>query len=203
MDFRSDEPRRLSAVTNIRPEGIIAAASLVRRGIAVPLNARLDREHPIAGLRPPLQHTTLMLNERRGTPGGDTLVVNDAQVTFALQGSSHIDALSHVGKLEAGSQGVFFDGAPLSAVDDDGIAQTLGIGCFGGAIVTRGVLVDVVAAIAPDRVGSRMTSRSTRRRSNVACRSRGSPSDQSTDLFAHAQVAHRLPWARQATSRSD
>ncbi len=89
-----------------------AAAGLVRTGEVIPLNARLDPDKVPVG-RPRLRREARMHNFRRPLGDGRFLVLNDENVEFALQGSSHIDAFAHFGLIEPGSDEVFYGGVGL------------------------------------------------------------------------------------------
>jgi kynurenine formamidase len=72
-------------------------------------------------------------------------VINDDTVEFSLQGSTHWDSFAHFGLIEPGHDAVFYGGAGISETYPTGEPEALGIQAFGGAIVTRGVLIDAVA----------------------------------------------------------
>lgn len=134
------------ALNYITPERIIAAASLVRKGEVIPLNRPLT-EAAWSDARPPLRRTTLAVNRLASRGDGYFGVMNDDMVEFALQGSSHLDSFAHSGLIEPGEEAVFYGGRGLEEVGPRGTPKQLGIEAYGGAIVTRGVLLDTVAAV--------------------------------------------------------
>jgi hypothetical protein len=74
-------------------------------------------------------------------------VTNDDNLEFALQGSSHIDSFAHFGAIEPGQEGVYYSGAPLTETYPQQSAKRLGIDAYGGSIVTRGVLLDILGFV--------------------------------------------------------
>ncbi|MGO2750619.1 MAG: cyclase family protein [Pseudoclavibacter sp.] len=125
------------------------AAALVRTGETFSLDLPLDAE-PLVGPphgRPGLVHKARMHNEVRPRGEDGYVVVNDDVIELAMQGTSHWDALAHWGGIESGDDAVFYGGVDMTETFPEFGAKTLGIGLLGGAIVTRGVLVDVVAHV--------------------------------------------------------
>jgi kynurenine formamidase len=133
------------ALNYITPQRVLAAAGLVRQGEVISLNRSLA-EQPWSDAREPARRVPLATNRVTARGDGYYTVFNDDKVEFALQGASHLDGLAHAGVIEPGSDDVFYGGRPLDEVGPQG-AQTLGIEKY-GAIVARGILVDVVACIA-------------------------------------------------------
>jgi kynurenine formamidase len=131
------------------PSSILAAVALVRAGQVFSLDLPLDSAPlapPPAG-RPALVHRARMHNEVRPRGGDGYVVVNDDVIEVSMQGSSHWDALAHWGGIEPGSDSVFYGGATMTETFPEFGAKTLGIGLLGGAVVARGVLIDVVAHV--------------------------------------------------------
>ena len=132
-----------------------AAATL--RALALPRTGQVfSLNRPITGRagagRPPLDRRLRMQNDPRPLPDGARVVVNDEVVELALQGWSHWDSLAHMGLVEPGADGlsgVFHGGPGLAETSPQAFARTLGIDAFGPAIITRGVLVDLVGGLAP------------------------------------------------------
>lgn len=131
-------------MTAIDPDAVRAAASLVRDGIVVPLNLPLTVHLP---KRPAPVHEMLEHQSLRPMPDGRFAVVNDDRLTLSMQGSTHWDALGHFGVLETGRPDVYFGGRELTETSAGGQAATLGIGALPAAIVTRGVVLDLVASM--------------------------------------------------------
>jgi len=82
-------------------------------------------------------------NQLRPFGEGRYMVVNDDEVSFALQGSSQWDAYGHFGVIDSESDSIFF-GGNLTDTFPAPSAGRIGIQALGPGIVTRGVLVDVV-----------------------------------------------------------
>ena len=140
----------LGAVRHIDSETVRSAARLVKRGETIPLNSRIDDPRPMVG-RQPARRTVRLHNSPRAVGDGRFVIFNDDGVELALQGASHIDALAHCGVITPGRNDVFHGGAGLDEVHPEPRAKSLGIEAFGGAIVTRGVLLDVVAQLDPEQ----------------------------------------------------
>lgn len=148
--FRDAERR--GALNYIDVAKILAATKLVVRGEVIPLNMPLDSPKLLGG-RPPLKRWARLHNSLRHLGKRRYIVVNDDVVEFALHGSSHIDAFAHFGLIEPGVDGVFYGGAGLDETQPDPLAKTVGIDSLGGAIVTRGVLIDTVASLVGTAAG--------------------------------------------------
>jgi kynurenine formamidase len=116
----------------IRPDHILAAARLVRRGVVVTLGAPLGPDGPIAPTRDRTWHT---VKHRHGPLTGvaeDVLTVNS-------HAGTHIDALSHALMGRRMYNGFDVDEHVVSA----GITRNAITAV--GAIVARGVLLDLAA----------------------------------------------------------
>ncbi len=143
-DARCD---RRGAVAKITAGKVLRSLRVVRTGQVLPLSHPLTwppRETGDPRLkRPPLRRRPIDRNTVSPLADGRFGVVNDDVVEFALQGSSHWDALAHFGVLEADGS-VFYGGRGLDEIDEDGAARTLGIDAVAGGIVTRAVVFDMV-----------------------------------------------------------
>lgn len=137
-----------NALSSITPERIVAAASLVRTGQVISLNARLDGPTPTT--RPRLKRHLRLHNQLRALGDGRYVVLNDDIIEFATQGSSQWDTFAHCGAIEPGVEGVFLGGVGLEETQPDGMPAQLGLAAFGAGVVTRGVLLDTVAVLRPD-----------------------------------------------------
>lgn len=144
---RFGEGDRRGALNYISAQTIIAAAKCVRSGEVFPLNQPMELRPPERTGRMTLRKHSRVHNHQVPIDGGRHLVINDDYVEFDLQGSSQLDSLAHFGLLEPGSDAVFYGGAGLDEVGPGSVARSLGIDAFGGAIVTRGVLVDVTKVL--------------------------------------------------------
>jgi kynurenine formamidase len=126
------------------PANVLRALGAARTGEVINLN--LDLSDPGAPFgRTPLRRTMRLHNQLRALPGGGYMVINDDEVSFALQGSSQWDAFAHFGVIRPGTPGVYYGDVELSETFPEPAAPTLGIQALGPGIVTRGVLIDAVA----------------------------------------------------------
>lgn len=114
----------------IRPEHILAAARLVRRGLVVALGAPLSPDGPIAPQRGRTWHT---VRHRHGPLFG----VAEDVLTLSSHAGTHLDALSHALLRRRMYNGFSIDEHVSSA----GITRNAVTAV--GAIVTRGVLLDM------------------------------------------------------------
>lgn len=120
----------LGTLDRSRPEGVAAAAELVRDGVSLGLNLPLDE------IAPPLFGRDPVAQEIFAT---DRNTLDDRLDSFYPQGSTQWDGLRHVRAREFG----FFGGITDEFVPGD---DRLGIGHWARrGIVGRGVLLDVVA----------------------------------------------------------
>jgi kynurenine formamidase len=143
--FGDSTPR--GALNFVDAQKVLEALSIVRTGEIISLNLPLDA--PTLRGRPALKRTVQMHNHLRDLGSDRYAVVNDDAVEIALQGSSHWDSFAHFGVLEPGVPGIFFGGAGIEETTPEPKAKTLGIDAFAPGIVTRGVVLDVVAAVDP------------------------------------------------------
>lgn len=143
----SPEADRRGAVGRITAAKVLRSVALVNTGEVVALSHPLTwppREESDPRLRrPPVRREPIERNSVSVLADGRFGVVNDDVVRFALQGSSHWDALAHFGVLEPDGT-VFYGGRGLDEVDETGTALTLGIDAVAGGIVTRAVVFDLV-----------------------------------------------------------
>jgi hypothetical protein len=134
-------PSRVGALRHVTSQKVIDAVGEVRTGEVISLNRPLS-EPPLGG-RPPLKRTVRQHNQVRQVDGHRYVLVNDDVVEFATQGSSQWDSLAHVGVIEPGREGVFFDGIGLDETFPEPNARRLGIQVLSPGLVTRGVLLDI------------------------------------------------------------
>jgi kynurenine formamidase len=144
LDDRRGAPARFDGRNVLR--GLAAA----KTGEVIPLDLELDDPDPPVG-RPRFSREVRLHNDVRDIGGGRYAVINDDHVTFALQGSSHWDAFAHFGIIDDSGRSVFLDGHGLEEVSPQGNAPNLGIHALGPAILTRGVLIDMVAVLGQGR----------------------------------------------------
>jgi kynurenine formamidase len=123
-------------------------AAAVRSGRAFSLAVRLDQQSPQIGTIPgrvnPLR-TMVALNAHFGG-AEDGCRFNDDVVTMGLQAATHWDSLAHVSY-----GGRLYNGFPADAVTAEGGATRCGINRV-KTLTSRGVLLDVAAALGVDRL---------------------------------------------------
>jgi kynurenine formamidase len=130
-------------MAHVDAEVTLAATRCVRHGLTVPLNLPLTVHLP---KRPGPEHTLLEEQTRRPMSGGRQAVINDDRLSLSLQGSSHWDAPGHFGVITPNHEGVYHGDQPLAAGPNDLVAMGLGVERLPAAIVTRGVVLDLVAS---------------------------------------------------------
>ena len=124
------------------PEALLAALTIVHRGIVVPLSDEIRRDRvPVAPARTPATHLMSL-------DGGDFAAgyrihdsshgVADDYLFMACQGTTHVDALGHLWYDEH-----LYNGFPATTVRSYG-ATRLGIENL-GHLITRGVFLDVAS----------------------------------------------------------
>lgn len=123
------------------------AAACVRTGKAFPLAIPLSEDGPQLGFIPGRVNPTRTMQMINEPSFGDASMFgsSDDAVTMGLQAGTHWDSLVH-----ATYDGRLYNGYPLSTVDERGAARA-GINAV-GALVSRGVLLDVAAALGLDRL---------------------------------------------------
>src|SRR3954470_24793610 len=139
-----DERGTLNLLTSAR---VVEAAALVRAGKTFSLAIPLSEDGPqlgfVAGRTNP-SRTMVAVHESLGDDI-DGVRFNDDAVQMGLQAATHWDALAHVSY-----GGRRYNGFPTSVVDEHG-ASRLGADKL-GAVVGRGVLLDVARAAEVDRL---------------------------------------------------
>jgi kynurenine formamidase len=139
----NDERGTLNLVTD---DVVRRAAAVVRDGRRISLALPLSADGPQLGFIPGRtnpQHTMTAVHDAHGCEG--EVRFNDDAVQMGLQAATHWDALAHVSYA-----GRMYNGFPTSVVDDAG-ARRLGADRI-GAVVSRGVLLDVARAGGVDRL---------------------------------------------------
>jgi kynurenine formamidase len=118
----------------------------VKTGEIISLGTELD--DPVSPFgRPAFKRTVRLHNDLRPLGEGRFMVVNDDQIEVALQGTSHWDSFAHFGIAGDPDHSVFHDGVGFEDTSPTAVAATMGIQALGPAIIARGVLVDLVAAV--------------------------------------------------------
>jgi kynurenine formamidase len=139
-----DERGTLNLVT---AQTIRDGAALVRDGkrfnLALPMSEAGPQLGFVAGRTNPIR-TTIARHELLGKDE-DGVRFNDDAVSMGVQSATHWDALAHVSYA-----GRMFNGFPTSIIDDTG-ATRLGAEKL-GAIVSRGVLLDLARSAGVDRL---------------------------------------------------
>lgn len=126
---------QLGTLNLITPERIVAAAGLVKRGVAFDLGMALDDSGPQTGVnrRNNAIHMMTIIDENR--PAG--MMLADDMAVLSLQAATQWDALAHVGY-----DGYTYNGALTSEVTTAGATRN-SIDKLGARVVGRGVLLDV------------------------------------------------------------
>ena len=133
----------IGTVNLLTPERIAAAARLVRKGIAFPLNAPLDLFNPtLTASRGVARHRVLTTNLELFTG------MDDVYDNVYPQVSSQWDSLAHASY----SPGVFYNGVTAAEITG-GHRNTINHWAERG-IVGRGVVLDMTTAISPYDPGS-------------------------------------------------
>jgi kynurenine formamidase len=139
-----DERGTLNLITS---QAIHNAAALVQTGERISLALPMSEAGPqlgfVKGRTNPIR-TTIARHELLGKDQAGVRF-NDDAVSMGVQSATHWDALSHVSY-----DGRMYNGFPTSIIDDDG-ATKLGAENL-GAIVGRGVLLDLAGAAGVDRL---------------------------------------------------
>jgi kynurenine formamidase len=139
-----DERGTLNLIT---AEKVREAAASVRDGTPFSLALPMSEDGPqlgfVAGRTNPIR-TTIARHELLGKDEAGVRF-NDDAVSMGVQAATHIDALAHVSY-----DGRMYNGFPTSVIDETG-ATRLGAEKL-GAIVSRGVLLDLARSAGVDRL---------------------------------------------------
>jgi kynurenine formamidase len=137
----------IGAVNYLTESTVLAAASCVTTGERFTLNLPLDIPGSGPAGAPVFKpdapgYRRVSHRVNKVTPSGQ--VVNDDHIILPTQGSTQWDSFAHVGLIEDGVDGVFYNGVPKDAVDEQGYAHRNGIDKLAQVgIVGRGVLLDI------------------------------------------------------------
>jgi kynurenine formamidase len=138
-----DERGTLNLITE---EHVRRAVATVSSGKRLPLAIPLSEDGPQLGfVRGRTNPTRTMIAVQESLGGPDGVRFNDDAVQMGLQAATHWDALAHVSYSAR-----MWNGFPMSTVDEAG-AHRLGAERI-GAVVSRGVLLDVAAAAGVPRL---------------------------------------------------
>lgn len=133
------------AANYITPERVVAAASLIKRGVSFSLAIPIDANGPVFPTRLNPHHTMVATGSdyavgAKGPLDFSPYKFADDYIYMALQGSTQWDALSH------GWYGdTLYNGVPESAIQAGAGATKLGIEQVVESLIGRGVLIDVLA----------------------------------------------------------
>ena len=128
-----DERGTLNLLT---PEGVVAAAGLVRTGETVTLSLPLDTR-PAPDNPEPAIHRMTTLGDADAGPGPLRFAKDFIGLDYHHEGYSHIDALCHVVL-----DGALYNGRPQSSLTAEG-ASADAIDVLKDGLVGRGVMLDV------------------------------------------------------------
>jgi kynurenine formamidase len=141
----STPPPRAGAPARFGAANVLRGLRASRTGEVVNLNLDINQPEAPFG-RPAFRRSVRLHNQIRPLGDGRYMVINDDEAFLSLQGSSQWDSFAHFGVIEPGSPGVYHGGAGLEETFPAASAATLGIEALGAGILTRGVLLDCVAA---------------------------------------------------------
>lgn len=135
-------------VNLIDAEAVRRGSAAVVDGVAIPLWIAMDLDGPRLLGQPSRLSPLRTLTQHNFAWTGDpaTGELNDDTVTMGLQSCTHWDALSHVGY-----DGRLYNGFPAVSVTAERGATRCGIDKV-GAVVTRGVLLDIAATRGVDHL---------------------------------------------------
>ena len=140
-----DERGTLNLITD---DTVRAAAACVQTGKRFSLALPLSEDGPQIGIIPgrtnPIRTTIQDFVGMNDDEGG--VRFNDDAVTMGVQAATHLDALSH-----ASYDGRLYNGFPTSSITPETGATRLGVEKM-GAVVSRGVLLDLARAAGVDRL---------------------------------------------------
>lgn len=132
------------------PTAVRRGIEAVEKGVVVSLSIPLRaRTTPVYPGRPSIIHMMTLdgADYEAGTRRADNgFQFADDYLALSSHSGTHVDALSHVGR-----DGAMYNGHPTTSVRSATGARKLGIELFGG-LATRGVLLDVPAALGVDRL---------------------------------------------------
>lgn len=132
----------------ITDEVVVAAMACVTRGARFPLALPLSPEGPQAGLIPGRENPVremIAVNEAMFGIDARDYAASDDKVSMGLQAATHWDSLVHVSYDDR-----VYGGRPASVVTEDGAGEC-GMENV-GPLVTRGVLLDIPAALEVERL---------------------------------------------------
>lgn len=123
-----------------------------RTGEVISLN--LELADPVAPYgRTPFRRTMRVHNDFRPLDDGRYMIVNDDEISVALQGTSHWDSFGHFGLSSPETDAVYHGGHTLRETYPHSSSPNLGIQALGPGVVTRGVLLDPAALFADEATG--------------------------------------------------
>lgn len=133
----------LGTLNLISPPKRIAAASLVKDGIAISLSRQIGPEATSEQLGEPFQHVMTASGEQYEPVehyDGSPQISTDSIGVMSYHGFyyTHLDALSHIFW-----NGELYNGQSAKAVTSDGGATVASVDVASNGVVTRGVLVDI------------------------------------------------------------
>jgi kynurenine formamidase len=125
----------------------LKAASLVKTGEIIRLDHELTNHLPTR--QPPVLRRTEHHRLRRLDDGRHAVITDDV-VELALQGSSHWDALGHVGVLAEDTSAVYYGGHPITSTAPGPAPAGLDAASI-APVFCRGILVDVIPELGNER----------------------------------------------------
>lgn len=129
---RWNQDDSLGTLNYITPASRIAAARLVRYGVAISLSRPVIPGPDSNAIQP------VSLRVLRARAGDIDWFLDVPTLPMHGWAFTHVDALSH-----AGFNGVLYNGIPASVVDSAAGAHRLGVQVLRSGVVSRGILIDV------------------------------------------------------------
>ncbi len=152
-EFGADD--QIGAANRLTAAKVLEAAALIRTGTVVDLGRVVEEDMPLFALTPFKRQYRLVIPgaPSYGPMGENALVWNEDHVSGEItQNGTQFDSLAHMGTLYKDSDGSsevrYYNGHKQSEIGDGHGFKKLGVE-HAPPIFTRGVLVDIAAAIAP------------------------------------------------------
>ena len=152
-EFGAEDQR--GAANRLTPAKVLEAAALIRTGTVVDLGRTVEEGMPLFSLTPYKRQYRLVIPgaPSYGPMGENALVWNEDQISGEItQNGTQFDSLAHMGTLHKDADGTsevrYYNGLRQSQIGGGHGFSKLGVE-QAPPFFTRGILVDIAAAIAP------------------------------------------------------
>jgi len=152
-EFGADD--QIGAANRLTPAKVLEAASLIKTGTVVDMAQTFEEDMPLFALTPYKRTYRLTIPgaPTYGPMGENKLVWNEDHISGEItQDGTQFDSLAHMGTVYTDEDGTsevrYYNGWKQSEIGDGHGFKKLGVE-HAPPIFTRGVLIDVAAAIAP------------------------------------------------------